>query len=317
MASHIPAPHEVGCSPTYEISLGGGWTAVSEEEQKQLEAGFSTGLPSFQLESRGQFYRIDAVSMLQINSQTGKARQIRRQPEGAALPESVGLEKASVGLSLAHSDDDWLTDAFFYRALCETFAAAGVQVETRADELFDFTRNQDFRQMQDNGKVLKRGGMPYRIPCGWKRFAVKVSGKYDAGDDTWLGDDEFGWAVAYHGTEQKNLPGILSTGFHVGSRQKFEAEVGAGVYCTPDLRVASYYAYPQLVSDHSVQIVLQMRVKPEAIKAITTGQKRWENKYWVINDPRDVRAYGVLIRETPADAKFDKSRNRTACCAVL
>ncbi|CAE8585311.1 unnamed protein product, partial [Polarella glacialis] len=51
---------------------------------------------------------------------------------------------------------------------------------------------------------------------------------------------------------------------------------------------------------HCVQIVLQLRVRPSAIRKVSTGTD-FEKKYWVINDPQDMRAYGVLIRELPLD----------------
>ena len=61
----------------------------------------------------------------------------------------------------------------------------------------------------------RRGGVLYRPPAGWKRFALRVKGKYDGGDDGWLkmdgGPSE--WAVAYHGTAMKVVPLIVKGGF--------------------------------------------------------------------------------------------------------
>merc|ERR1712048_1190239 len=157
----------------------------------------------------------------------------------------------------------------------------------------------DFRGMKhDATKKLSRGGQPYELPIGWKRFAVNVKGHYDEGDNHWLREDETGWAVAYHGTAKDSLPGILCTGFRVGDRQKFEKNTGAGIYCTPWIDVAQHYSKPQKLEGHSVQIVLQLRVKPDAIRHITDSKAvAFEKKYWVINDPQYIRAYGVLIRE--------------------
>jgi hypothetical protein len=201
--------------------------------------------------------------------------------------------------------DDHLNNEFFYRAFCQTLVSAGVAIEKDGKDIFDFSRTQDYRSKKDDGRRMMRGGKPYRIPCGWKRFAVKVSGKYDSGSDAWLGEGEKGWAVAYHGTQKKNLPGILSLGFRAGVRQKFKGEVGKGVYCTPNINVAAYFASSQKVAGMNVQVVLQLRVRPEAIREVTNGDKWMYNQYWVLNNPQDVRAYGVLLRETPSDADFE------------
>merc|ERR1719427_1615684 len=36
-----------------------------------------------------------------------------------------------------------------------------------------------------HGEQYERGGAPYFRPYGWKRYAIKVKGKYR--DDAWLG----------------------------------------------------------------------------------------------------------------------------------
>mmetsp|Transcript_105996 Transcript_105996/g.330585 ORF Transcript_105996/g.330585 Transcript_105996/m.330585 type:complete len:386 (+) Transcript_105996:136-1293(+) len=193
---------------------------------------------------------------------------------------------------------DWLSNTYFFEAFTAALEAAGVSVESDPDHMFDFRFNQDFRGVKDDGRKLFRGGQPYELPVGWKRFAVNVKGQYDSGDNSWLKEDDSGWAVAYHGTAKDSLPGILCAGFRVGSRQKFEKETGAGVYCTPWIEVAQHYSKPQVHKDHCVQIVLQLRVKPSAIRLIKDKKATdFEKKYWVINNPEHIRAYGVLIRE--------------------
>ena len=75
--------------------------------------------------------------------------------------------------------------------------------ETSADRIFDFAQNQDFRSWNiDNEKRTSiRGGFQYSAPVGWKRFAVRVVGRFDDGDNTWMSLDgrDGEWAVAYHG----------------------------------------------------------------------------------------------------------------------
>mmetsp|Transcript_115928 Transcript_115928/g.322816 ORF Transcript_115928/g.322816 Transcript_115928/m.322816 type:complete len:381 (+) Transcript_115928:79-1221(+) len=197
-------------------------------------------------------------------------------------------------------ESDWLSSAYFFEAFKAALKSAGVQVENTPEQMFDFRFNQDFRGLQDDGRKLFRGGEPYELPLGWKRFAVNVKGQYDKGDNSWLKEDDTGWAVAYHGTAKDSLPGILCMGFRVGDRQKFAKETGAGVYCTPWIEVAQHYSKPQRHDGHTVQIVLQLRVRPSAIRHITDPKATdFERKYWVVNRPEDIRAYGVLVRELP------------------
>eukprot|EP00930_Biecheleria_cincta_P096770 TRINITY_DN88567_c0_g1_i1.p1 TRINITY_DN88567_c0_g1~~TRINITY_DN88567_c0_g1_i1.p1 ORF type:complete len:414 (+),score=65.14 TRINITY_DN88567_c0_g1_i1:109-1350(+) len=195
---------------------------------------------------------------------------------------------------------DWLNNAFFVDAFKDALGKAGIDMDSSAEDMFDFRYVQDFRAVRDDGRKSSRGGQEYSLPFGWKRFAVNVRGAYDGGDNSWLREDENGWAVAYHGTSKEGLPGILSSGFRVGARQKFADAVGSGVYCTPTIQVAQHYSKPSLLRGHSVQIVLQLRVKPEFIRPVTDPKVTdFERKYWVINDPAHIRAYGVLIRELP------------------
>mmetsp|Transcript_43688 Transcript_43688/g.112849 ORF Transcript_43688/g.112849 Transcript_43688/m.112849 type:complete len:394 (-) Transcript_43688:57-1238(-) len=208
---------------------------------------------------------------------------------GSGRPRKLDRQLKEVG---------WLSNTYFWEAFKAALAAGGQEVNQRAEDVFDFRWNQDFRGMKDDGRPLFRGGQRYELPMGWKRFAVHVRGLYDGGDNSWLGEDDSGWAVAYHGTSGAGLAGILSSGFNVGGRQKFEKDTGAGVYCTPFLNIAQHYSKPQMQDGKSVQIVLQLRVRPSAIKHITDPKAtEFEKKYWVMNNPEDIRAYGVLIRE--------------------
>ena len=53
------------------------------------------------------------------------------------------------------------------------------------DKFLDPGFDYDFSNEKDDNTKFMRGGHRYYRPYGWKRFALKVCGKY--GDDTWLG----------------------------------------------------------------------------------------------------------------------------------
>ena len=101
------------------------------------------------------------------------------------------------------------------------------------------------------------------------------------------------WAVAYHGTDHCNLPGILSGGLRAGSGQVYQNEVGRGIYCTPYMSDAEAYASKTTLQHNgetrTVQIVLQCRVRPSAIK------KTSRDGYWVINNPKDIRPCALAL----------------------
>jgi len=92
----------------------------------------------------------------------------------------------------------------------------------------------------DIGKILRRGKVRYRRPCGWQRYALKVSGEYDNGDDTWLGTGDNAWPVSYHGTAKHNARSISEEGYLLSKGKRFI--YGQGIYSTTDIHVAECYA---------------------------------------------------------------------------
>eukprot|EP00397_Hematodinium_sp_SG-2012_P023620 GEMP01024555.1.p1 GENE.GEMP01024555.1~~GEMP01024555.1.p1 ORF type:complete len:541 (+),score=104.05 GEMP01024555.1:711-2333(+) len=217
-------------------------------------------------------------------------------------------------VSLHDDATDFLTNDFFFRAFTKIMEQNGHKVNAEPHEIFDFRYNQDYREntkrdststrtSQDSGQ---RGGLVYREPKGWKRFAARVKGKYDDGDNTWMNMDvnDGGWAVAYHGTKFSCINGILSGGLRAGGGQAHKdgkdvrtgEVIGTGIYCTPDYDgIARSYAGAGFEFEGlTILFVMQCRVRPSAIKRChdedtTTGA------YWVIRDPIDIRPYGVLV----------------------
>ena len=99
----------------------------------------------------------------------------------------------------------------------------------------------DFTKIDDKGKKFMRGGLEYRRPCGWKRYALKVIDKYK--DIEWLGSkgstkNDSEWAVSYHGTKIYCAEPIAKDGLKPGHNNKY----GIGVYCTPNIETAEKYA---------------------------------------------------------------------------
>ncbi|CAG8622007.1 9854_t:CDS:2 [Paraglomus brasilianum] len=123
---------------------------------------------------------------------------------------------------------------------------------------------------------------------------IGVSGRYDNGDDTWLGTGDSAWPVSYHGTAKHNTRSISEEGYLLSKGKRFA--FGRGIYSTPDVRVAERYATEFEFAGRTYVIVIQNRVNPKGlvkIKATRTGV----GEYWISKDGEDVRPYGICIKE--------------------
>ena len=158
----------------------------------------------------------------------------------------------------------------------------------------------------------QRAGINYDPPLGWTGIGLKVKGKYDNGDDTWIGMNNVPgeWCVAYHGVGRnqssynvKKVVGkiIKSKEFKPGAGQAHKNcqdlnhpwnKVGEGVYCTPHIKTAENYAGITNINGISYKTVLMLRVKPEAIRYCADA-----GDYWVVNCTDDeIRPYRILYK---------------------
>ena len=141
---------------------------------------------------------------------------------------------------------------------------------------------------------------------------MRVLGRYD--NDTWL--DPFGhdenWYKAYHGTgraiaqdfgkadgdiDKQYAPIDAAASIHKSGFREARVNVhGAGVYCSPDptFPVKNYVGTVQLQTKQGSKkfmCMLQVAVNPDGVKLTPAP------KIWVVPDPKDIRTYGILIRE--------------------
>uniref|UniRef100_A0AC34FBJ9 PARP catalytic domain-containing protein n=1 Tax=Panagrolaimus sp. ES5 TaxID=591445 RepID=A0AC34FBJ9_9BILA len=159
---------------------------------------------------------------------------------------------------------------------------------------------------------LFRGGKQYIRPTGSKRFAIKVLGEYP--DDQWLGSDGNSdeWPVAYHGTKESNVLGILSSGFDLAKLQRYTH--GKGIYCAPDPQTALEYARSYtyevrplsfgffLRSKYCLQgndyyLIFETRVNPKTFILVKEANPDafGHGEYWLVPDVNDIRPYGVCV----------------------
>ena len=99
----------------------------------------------------------------------------------------------------------------------------------------------DFTNIVDS-KPFYRGGVQYFRPCGWRRFALRVSGKFE--NDNWLtqtGNTDNGeWMVSYHGSTKRSADKILSQEEKKKFYDFFHESVG--IFSTPKVEIAEQYA---------------------------------------------------------------------------
>nr|CAG8471099.1 10486_t:CDS:2 [Entrophospora candida] len=162
-----------------------------------------------------------------------------------------------------------------------------------SSDFLDPSYNCDFTNINDGATVHIRGGVPYQRPCGWQRHALKVSGKYDNGNDQWLGTGANAWPVSYHGTAKHNAQSIADAGSLLSKDKRFD--FCYGIYTTPSVNVAELYAPEFEFGGNKYIIIIQHRVNPKNLEKIksTTGA----NDCWISKSGEDVRPYGICIKK--------------------
>jgi hypothetical protein len=152
----------------------------------------------------------------------------------------------------------------------------------------------DFTNLKDENQAFARGGEKYVRPCGWKRYAIKVSDKFE--NLIWLGqnNDPGEWPVSYHGTGQNQAKTIAMDGYDLSKGQRFA--FGHGVYSTPDINVAIKYAKTFSFKDDNYLVILQNRVNPTPLIKISSD-RTGVGEYWVSPSDKDIRPYGICIRK--------------------
>ena len=163
-----------------------------------------------------------------------------------------------------------------------------------------------------------RGGEKYIPPIGWYGYGLKVAGKYDNGDNTWIEyvDHEGVFAVAYFGLSniygnKKNLSHFLSEitsqeTLKVGYEQTYKNDInikekskneykqcGNGVYLFQDPKIAENTASIIEIGGVRYKVLLMCRVNPKKIR-----QPQGFPNCWILNPtPSEVRPYRILIKK--------------------
>lgn len=154
----------------------------------------------------------------------------------------------------------------------------------------------------------------YKPPIGWTRYGLKVLGRYTYGDN-WLTPfkDPRNWYRAFHGTGRAKKEDFDHSDHFSNSQYAsvdamasiYENEFrparvnchGSGVYCSPDPKFPEngYVTPVELDTEHGKKKfigMLQVAVNPNGMKVVPTNEN-----IWVVHNPKDIRPYGILIKE--------------------
>jgi hypothetical protein len=153
----------------------------------------------------------------------------------------------------------------------------------------------------------------YTSPAGWTRYGLKVIGKYTNGD-YWLEPFKHkeNWYRAFHGTGRASADDFnkskqsfdkqyasvdaMASIYKTGFRKARVTAHGAGVYCSPDPTFPEQ-GYVGIVEFNTQEgkkkfkCMLQVAVNPDGT-TFTPAKSTW-----VVNNPEDIRPYGILIKE--------------------
>ena len=163
------------------------------------------------------------------------------------------------------------------------------------------------------GPNEERGGLKYNPPYGWKGYGIKVTGKYDKGNDDWLMmDNRPGeYAVAYHGLRnhgkeavknivgegQKINPGINQVHENSEDTKHPGNKCGIGTYVTPFIDIAEEYTNPVEFERNGEKVSYRMafmcRVNP---KRIREPKLKNGDTYWILNS-NEIRPYRILLKK--------------------
>ena len=184
--------------------------------------------------------------------------------------------------------------------------------ESVTDPHFDY----DFTFIDDGSTKYYRGGKRYYRPCGWRRAAIKVKGKFE--DDKWLGapgdrreSTEGEWPVAYHGTGIHCSGAIAREGLKLNKGIRFKH--GHGIYTTPSIELAAKYAKPFDIKGVPFKLVFQTRICPQGMKVISASMTGEGAEHWIQPDENLVRHYGFCVKACEVGVVDE----RTGSCTIF
>ena len=175
--------------------------------------------------------------------------------------------------------------------------------------------------------VQRRGGEEYLSPSSWTAYGINVLGKYDFGNNDWLGNNNINgeFAVAYYGINNLfnhnmnmvqnllSLMGNLETGRTFINENNLrcpgeKCKTGAYFYKNPNYAENSSETIK--IGGFDYKIMFMCRVNPSKIRQPENFQD-----CWILNPtPDEVRPYKILIKKIPKSPLAIASQQAIKMC---
>lgn len=102
------------------------------------------------------------------------------------------------------------------------------------------------------------------------------------------------WPVSYHETACHNANSIAEQGYLLSKSCGPDWEVhGKGIYCTPSIDIAEYYAEGFQFNGKRYKVVFQNHVSKDGLNVINTSH----GEYWLQPYEKLIQPYGLCIKE--------------------
>ena len=163
--------------------------------------------------------------------------------------------------------------------------------EHETDSQYDY----EYKDNEESG--FMRGGRTFKRPSGWKKIALKVSGKYE--NDIWLGvgkrknekqslDGE--WPISYHGPKDHNtIAAIVEDGYDIDENTR--AQYGKGIYSSPTPKTAQSYAGNFIYNGKRISVIIMNRYHTSYTNVVNNGD------FLVTTNDSMIRPIAILIKE--------------------
>jgi hypothetical protein len=174
--------------------------------------------------------------------------------------------------------------------------------------IFDSRFNKYYNNIRNN---LIRGGEEYIQPLSWTTYGINITGKYDFGDNTWLGNNNNNgeFAVAYYGINNlfQNLNMVQNIMNLMGNFESGRTFIDVNDIRSPGQKcnIGGYFYKNPIHAENAsdainiggfeYKIMFMCRVKASAIR-----QPENFPDCWILSPtPDEVRPYKILLKKIP------------------
>lgn len=157
---------------------------------------------------------------------------------------------------------------------------------------FSPSYNFDFTSIIDNPRdAYRKGGHIYYRPCGWRRIALNVLGRYE--NSVWLGSTNAAgeWSVAYHGTKMIDSSLVAKYNLSLSNSTYY----GSGIYCSTKIETIVPFCskYRDPLTGIQYYVVIQSRTDYDHMIPINQNGKPCD--LYMVEQEQFIRCYSICL----------------------